>query len=471
MTSLAPPAEGSVELPRSLGLRDLVFLNVVGIISLRWLATSAAAGPSVLSLWVLAALLFFLPLGMAVSDLSARYPRQGGVYAWTKTAFGEGHGFLCGWCYWVNNLLYYPNLLIASAVMATYALGKGGSGLENNWTYVLTATLVMLWFATALNVVGLGTGKWLQNVGAVCLLLPGLMLLVLGGYAVMTRPAANTIAWSTVIPDLRDLRELNLWASIAFAFTGIELGATMSDEIDNPRRTLPRSVMLSLPLIVGIYLLGTTSMLWLLPSKDISVVSGFLQALQAGMGSGLAWVVSLCALLYVIGSLGGVGAWLAGPARVACVIGLDRYFPPAFGRVHPKWKTPYVAILVQSSFATLFLFLSVLGKGTTVANAYLILLDTMILIYFIPFIYLFLVYLTDAGVREGATGPWGRAKIKGLGVSGLMLTVFAMVIACVPPSDTPSVGTFEVKVVGGALLFVLVGGGLFWRARWRGRGA
>ena len=114
MTSIAPPAATTIELPRSLGLRDLVLLNVVGIVSLRWLATSAAAGPSVLSLWVLAALLFFLPLGLAVSDLSARYPHQGGVYAWTKTAFGEGHGFLCGWCYWVNNLLYYPNLLIAS---------------------------------------------------------------------------------------------------------------------------------------------------------------------------------------------------------------------------------------------------------------------------------------------------------------------------------------------------------------------
>jgi amino acid transporter len=373
----------------------------------------------------------------------------------------------------VNNLLYYPNLLIASAVMATYAIGKGGTGLEDSWSYVLTATLVMLWFATALNIVGLGTGKWLQNVGAICTLLPGVVLLALGGYAMMTRPSANPIVWSTILPDLSDLRELNLWASIAFAFTGIELGATMSDEVQNPRRTLPLSVMVAAPIIVGLYLLGTSSVLWILPAKDVSVVSGFLQALQAGIGngSGLAWIVSLCALLYVVGNLGGVGAWLAGPSRVAFVIGLDRYFPPAFGKVHPKWKTPYVAILVQSSFATLFLFLSVLGKGTTVANAYLILLDTMILIYFIPFLYLFLVYLTDKGVREGATGTWGRMRINVLGVSGLLLTTFAMVVACVPPSDTPSVVTFELKVVGGALFFVLVGGGLFWRARWKARAA
>ena len=118
------------------------------------------------------------------------------------------------------------------------------------------------------------------------------------------------------------------------------------------------------------------------------------------------------AALYVLGNIGGVGAWLTGPARVAFVIGLDRYFPPAFGQVHPRWKTPYVAILTQAVLATVFLLLSVLGKGTTVEKAYLILLDTMLLIYFIPYIYLFLSYLAD---RLGATSrritvPRGRRR-------------------------------------------------------------
>src|SRR5690242_11698829 len=107
----------------------------------------------------------------------------------------------------------------------------------------------------------------------------------------------------------------------------------------------------------------------------------------------LGWLIPLAAALYVLGNVGGVGAWLTGPARVAFVIGLDRYFPPAFGRVHPRWKTPYVAILTQAVLATLFLFVSVLGKGTTVERAYLIILDTMLLVYFIPYLYLFVCYL------------------------------------------------------------------------------
>src|SRR6185503_7753075 len=102
------------------------------------------------------------------------------------------------------------------------------------------------------------------------------------------------------------------------------------------------------------------------------------------------WLAPVAAAAYTIGNLGGVGAWLGGPARVAFVIGLDRYFPPAFGRVHPRWHTPYVAILTQAVLATVFLLLSVLGKGTTVEKAYLVILDTMLLVYFIPYIYLFL---------------------------------------------------------------------------------
>ncbi len=106
--------------------------------------------------------------------------------------------------------------------------------------------------------------------------------------------------------------------------------------------------------------------------------------------------------MYVVGNIGGVGAWLTGPARVAFVIGLDRYFPPAFGKVHPRWKTPYVAILTQAVLASVFLLVSVLGKGTTVERAYLIILDTMLLVYFIPYIYLFLCYLSDRLARGRA---------------------------------------------------------------------
>ncbi len=174
----------------------------------------------------------------------------------------------------------------------------------------------------------------------------------------------------------------------------------------------------------------------------------------------------LAALLYVIGNLGGVGAWLTGPARVAFVIGLDRYFPPAFGRVHPKWQTPYVVILTQSVLATVFLLLSVLGKGTTVEKAYLIVLDTMLLVYFIPFIYLFLCYLVVRLRLRAAGGvPGSRAWAGIVGVAGLALTLFAMLVATVPPSGTQDPWIFRLKVIGGAGMFVLLGALVYWRGK------
>ena len=456
-------------LPRTLGLRDLVLFNIVAVLSLRWLATAAAAGPSSLTLWVLAALLFFVPQGLAVSDLSARYPEEGGIYFWTKRIFGEGHGFICGWCYWVNNILYYPNLLISTAVVGTYVIGRGGTGLESDWSYVLPATLIALWVAVGLNIVGLRTGRWLQNLGALGTYIPGLLIVGLGAYAMATRPPATEITPSTLIPDLSRLSELNLWASIAFAFAGLELSASLAGEVKDPDRTLPRSIYISAPLIAFMYIAGTAAVLWLVPHEEVNIVSGFLQALAVGAGEtglNILWLAPFAAMLYVIGNVGGVGAWLTGPARIAFVIGLDRYFPPAFGRVHPKWQTPYVAILTQAILATVFLLLSVLGRGTTVEKAYLIILDTMLLVYFIPFIYLFLCYLV-VRLRHRAPGgvPGSRPWAGIIGAAGLSLTLFAMLVATIPPPDTHDPWIFRFKVVGGAGMFVLLGGLVYWRGR------
>jgi glutamate:GABA antiporter len=468
-TSIGAPETAIHALPRAMGLRDLVLFNIVAILSLRWLATAAAAGPSSVSLWILAGLLFFVPMGLAVSHLATRYPNEGGIYFWTKRAFGEGHGFLCGWCYWVNNILYYPNLLMSTAVVGTYVFGRGGTGMEGSWGYVLPATLGALWLAVALNIVGLKTGRWLQNLGAVGTYLPGILLVSLGTYAVLTRPPATPMSLGTLLPDLNDWSSLNLWASIAFAYAGLELCAVLGDEIRDPRRTLPRSILISAPLIGFLYIAGTVSILWLIPSGEVNIVSGFLQALAAGAndaGLALSWLAPAAAAMYVIGNIGGVGAWLTGPARVAFVIGLDRYFPPAFGKVHPRWKTPYVAILTQAVLASLFLLVSVLGHGTTVERAYLVILDTMLLVYFIPYVYLFLCYLTDRvlGTESGASLST-RVKAGAIGLAGLSLTVFAMVIATVPPAGTEEPWLFRLKVIGGAGTFVLLGGALYLRGR------
>ena len=463
-------ADGAASLHRALGLRDLVLFNLVAVLGLRWLATAARAGPSAIALWLLAALFFFVPQGLVVTELSSRFPEEGGIYQWTKRALGERHGYVCGWCYWINNVLYYPSLLISTAVIATYAIGKGDSALASNWPYVLSTTLACLWFAVLLNIVGVGTGKWLQNAGGIGSYIPGVILVILGAAFVASgRPSANPITTQNIVPDLGNFDELNLWASIAFAFAGLELSSAMGGEVRNPRRTLPRAILISAPLIAAAYVLGTGALLRLVPKDNVSIVSGFLQGIDVGartLGPGLAWLAPLAAIAYTLGNIGGVGAWLTGPARVAFAIGLDSYFPPAFGRVHPRWKTPYVAIIVQALLATGFLLLSVLGKGTTVEKAYLIILDTQLLVYFIPYVYLFIVFLLHRRTEAPADTirvPGGAAGAWLVGLSGLFMTLFAMGVAMVPPGGDTNPWLFELKVIGGALGMVLLGGAVYWR--------
>jgi len=465
----------SPQLVRALKLRDLVLFNLVAILGLRHLATSAKFGVGSLIIWVVAALFFFIPQGLAVIELSSRYPREGGIYLWTKRALGEGHGFLCGWCYWINNVLYYPNLLLSTAVVSTYVIGQGESGLGDSLKFVLPATLIALWFAVLINIVGLGAGKWLQNAGGIGTYIPGIIIILLGAYALATGSAANPVDSETIRPDFSKINTLNLLSTIAFAFAGLELASTMGDEVENARQNLPRSVFISAPLIAIIYILGTGAVLYLVPNQEINIVSGFLQAVSNGasrISEHLWWLAPMCAALYTVGTLGGVGAWLIGPARVAFVIGLDRYFPKSFGRVHPRWHTPYVAILVQAILATIFQLITVLGKNTTVEEVYLIMLDMQILIYFIPYLYLFVVFIMERLGDEANEGdgkivkaPIGKPAALIIGLCGLSVTLLAMVLATIPTAESAHPWLFRTKVLGGAAVLILLGGLIYWRAK------
>jgi amino acid transporter len=235
-----------------------------------------------------------------------------------------------------------------------------------------------------------------------------------------------------------------------------------------PPRDIPIAFVIAAPLIAVVYIIGTLSVLWLVPTGDLNIVSGFLQAIAAGSAASpaLVWLAPVAAALYTVSNVAGVGAWLSGPARVAVVIGLDRYFPPAFGKVHPTWHTPHVAILTQAVVATVFLLISQLGKGSTVEQAYLVLLDTQLLVYFIPYLYLFLCLLRQARAPT-ASGqlPGGRVGATLAGLCGFGVTAFAMVVASIPPADAPSRLMFGVKVIGGAAAFIGVGLAIYWRAR------
>lgn len=446
------------ELRRALTFRDLVLFYVVTTWSLRWVATAAAVGPSALVLWVLAAALLFVPLVFTVLELSSRYPDEGGLYVWSKRAFGPFAGFLSGWMYWVTNLPYFPGLLYFAAANALFVAGPSAQSLSSRPSYFIAVSVIGLTIAVSLNVVGLHIGKWLNNAGAVAGWIPFGFLVAFGLYSWRTHGSATPITPHALIPGT-GLKDLVFLSTIAFAFGGVESGSTMGEEIVDAKRTVPRAVVTAGVLIAALYIVGTWCLLLALPKEQLSGLQGVMQAMEAMANkAGIPWVVPIAALLVTLNTLGGIGAWFAATARLPFVAGLDNYLPPAFGRLHPRWKTPYVALLVQAAFAFAFVFIG--QAGTSVRGAYDALVSMSVISYFIPFLFMFAAMAKLQ--REPAAGdvlrvPGGPAVATLLAAVGFVVTLAAILLACIPASDDPNKTLAVIKIVGGSAALVAAG--------------
>jgi amino acid transporter len=458
---------------RTLGIRDLVLMNIAAIVGLRWLSTAAQIGPASLTLWLIGLAIFLLPMALAVLELSSRLPAEGGLYVWSKSAFGDTHGFIAGWSYWVSNLVFLPSALLFGAGALVHVGGGAWSGLGESPLYNGAVCLTALWLATLVNIVGLNRAKWLQNIGALCTWTVAAVLLVAGGYAWWHFGSATSFAAKSLVPDLSSLAAWTTMASIALAYVGLELGPILGGEIREPRKTIPRATLISCIVIAVIYIAGTAALLVALPTEKINLITGIPQALAAvGERVGIPFFGNVMALLVALASLGAVSAWIAGTARLPYVVGVDRYLPAALARTHPRHGTPHIALLVQAALTTLVLLAGL--SGATVREAYVVLLDMTLILTFIPLLYVFAALPVmrfreraadkgnESGIWRAPGGVWGSCVFGGIGFA---TTLLAIVTSMVPPADSVSPGLFLLKVVGGCVLLIGVGMGFYWRAK------
>jgi glutamate:GABA antiporter len=445
-------------LRRVLTFRDLFLFYIVTGFSLRWIATGAAAGPSALVIWIVAALGFFVPLVFSVLELSSRYPDEGGIYVWSKRAFGPFAAFMTGWTYWGSNLPYFPGLLYFAAANALFIGGPSWQGLSSNSGYFIAVAMSGLTLAVALNVVGLNVGKWLNNVGALASWIPALALLTLGIISWNRFGSATPMPPSALVPST-GLKDVIFWSTIAFAFGGVESASTMGEEIHDARRTIPRAVLAAGAVMTVLYILGTLSVLLAIPKEQVSGLQGISQAIQAmGEKVGIAWLAPVLAAFITLNALGGVGGWFAATARLPFVAGLDRFLPEAFGRLHPRWRTPYVALLVQAAIAALFIFLG--QAGTSVRGAYDALVSMGIIAYFIPFLFMFAAMIKlqrEPAGPEVMRVPGGRPVAIAVASLGFAVTAISIVLACIPAYDEPNKLLAVVKVVGASVALIAIG--------------
>ncbi len=444
-------------LKRALGLRDVVLLFVTTGTNLQWVATAGAAGPSALTVWALGALAMFVPLAACVVEMSSRHPEEGGLYVWSRKAFGPFAGFITGWTYWCSNLPYFPGVLYFAAGNFLFVGGEDMRALSTSSAYFIGFSLLGLALATLLNIFGLELGKWLNNIGGITRWLATLVLIGIGGMAWFKLGPATGIDARSLVPGFA-LRDLVFFSAIAFAWTGPEAASFMGDEIKDTRRTVPRALLIAAPMITAIYMLGTLSVLVALPAAEVTGLQGIMQAVErAAARLALDWVTPVAALLMTITALGSVGAWLEAVARIPFAAGLDRSLPAGFGRLHPRWGTPVNALLTQALLTVVFV---VAGQaGTSVRGAYEVLVSMTFLVTFIPFLFTFAATIKLATEPPGPDG-WRvkRRVLVPLAIIGFLTTAFSIVLAALPAPHEPNPALAVGKVVGGTL--VILGAGV-----------
>ena len=431
-----------------------MLFKIVAVVNINNVPPVAAYGWASLALWLLAFATFFVPEAVAVMTLSRRYPGEGGIYLWTRKEFGDAHGFLSGWCYWTNNLFYVPVLLVYMAGILAFAGGEArAADLVNQKPFVAAVAFGWLILIAGANIRGLAVGKWIQNVGGVSAFLSvGLVLtaagLVWARGAGVHAPTLAGASWEMTAS----------FAVMCNALVGIELASTMGDEIRNPARDLGPAIAIAGIVSAACYLLVTGAVLMLVPVERLGVIQGIMQAVSAGANAAhVGGIVVPLAIVMGLATGGAASAWFAGSSRVPFVAGLSSALPASLGRVHPRWHSPHVAL---GTCAVLTAFLTTVSfMGSSVVEAYQVLLKSAVVIQLIPFVYLFL-----ALVRTAAASSAARTA----GYVGLAATLVSLCAAFLPTADVTSVGIFELKLVVGIAGPTLVGWLLFRRSRRNG---
>ena len=432
-----------MKLQRELGVRDVTLFAIACIVGTRWIASAAHAGPGAILIWFLAALFFLIPLAVATAALTARNPAAGGLYVWTREDFGPWHGFLAFWIYWVGIAFWFPSAAMFYMSIAASLAGPRYEYLAGNRAFLVVASLIAIWIALFTNMIGLKVGKWTENAGAVASWVLGALLVTVASLVWRRRGMATPFH---TLPEW-NWDTASFFATIAYALTGFEMAGLMGAEIRDPERAIRRAAWIA-SVFTTIFYAGTTmALLVLLRPENISELNGLAQAgAEAGRTLGTRWLPQAIAVLVLFTAIGQFGGLGASVSRMPFAAGVDRLLPPAFAKVHPRWATPYISILIFGVLASVMLV--AIQFGDTIRGAYQTLVSLMVIAGFLPYIYMF-----------GSAWKMGQ---KLSSISGWTVTLLAIVCSVVPTAETHNVWLFEIKLAVGTLA-VIVSAGLLYR--------
>ncbi len=446
----------SASLRKELGVRDLALTQILFIIGLTWIGVAGKLGPSHVVLWLLAVVLFYLPLTAVVIWLNQLMPLEGGLYQWAKLGFNQTIGFMVAWNLWLYVILFASELGLTVATYLSYALGPSAAWMTSSMWFVSVASALAIALLATLAFVGLSLTKWVHNAGGMFMITIFAVLILLPLLGLATGHLQSYHPFRTETPAF-SLFNLNVLGKMCVgAFSGFEYMAILAGETHSPASAVKKSVYYAAPVITLFFILGTATVVAYIPRDDIDLIGPLPQVLRAGFGPfGIAGTLVTIAIVMTLAMrVSQISVAFTAVTRLPMVAGWDRLLPAWFSRLHATHRTPVNSILVVAVFSFAMSVISLVGVGQ--AEAFQLMFNASGIFYGITYLVMFAIPLV--GLR-GVTPrpPWW---VKAAAASGLVITVLYTVLSLFPIIQVASVAAFALKITLVIVLLNLVGVGI-----------
>jgi amino acid transporter len=442
---------------KELGLRDLVLTQIVFVVGTAWVGTAAKLGPSQVTFWLLAILLFYFPLAAVVIYLNRIMPLEGGLYQWAKLGFNEFAGYMVAWNLWLLGIVVMAGTGLVVATNLSYAIGPSANWMPGSKWFVSLVNSVLVVSLIVATLRGLALGKWIHNAGAVMLLITYGALVALPFLSVARGTLHDYHPVTFVLPTI-SLFSLNILSKMALgALSGFEYVAILAGECRAPSHNIGRSVLIAAPIIALMFILGTSSVIAFVPDKNIDLIGPVPQVLSLGFRSfGVGSIIASLTILLILGrSIALVSIYFTGNTRLPMVAGWDYLLPTWFSRLHARYKTPLNSILFVGAVTLCLALVSLIGVGAQ--EAFQLIDNAAGVFYAIAYMILFAIPIFGLK-RLGARAPvWLRITA----ACGFLISLLYAVLTIFPIIEVQSWFSFAAKIIAVTVIANLIGVALF----------
>lgn len=447
-----------MENKRSLNVFILTMINVAAICNIKNFPLTSLYGLSTVFFYILAAIVFFIPVSLVSAELATGWPQRG-VYIWVREALGPRMGFIAVWLQWVENIIWYPTILSFIAATVAYIFNPS---LANNKIYILLVILTSFWLVTILNFYGMKLSGWISSVAALFgTILPGILIIFLGIIWVMTgNPSQTPLEKEAFFPNLTSINQLVIFAGMLLTLAGMEMSSVHAKEAKNPQKDYPKSIFLAAVIILILSSLGSLAVSVVVSKSEINLAAGSMEAFSIFLRNyGFDWAIPIIAFIMAIGALGMMSTWIVGPTKGIFASALDGDLPKIFQKVNQR-SMPVSLLITQGILVTalslVFLFMP------DVSSSYWILVNLTVELYLVMYILMFISAIVlryrQPHVERAYKIPFKNVGMWIISSVGTIACTLVLILGLFPPEqiETGNVLYYEAFLIGGMLLFLLI---------------